>query len=421
MNQLLASSFVPTSQVDDADIVLLNTCSIRQKAEQKAMSLLGTLRILKETRPDLVIGVVGCVAQQEGKKLLKRLPFVDLVMGTQSLYKLPALLSDIINNKQRLVSVEQRPDFIIPPYLPEAESGLPHKRFVTIMQGCNNYCTYCVVPYTRGREISRNFSDIVSESEHLVQQGVKEITLLGQNVNSYGRDVTGKQLHTFAKLLHAVSQISGLRRLRFTTSNPKDLTQDLLTCFSEIDILCSHFHLPVQSGSNDVLKAMNRKYTRESYLELVDKLRANRPDIAMTTDIIVGFPGETDADFQATFDLVETVRYHGAYSFKYSDRPQTKSAEFSNKVPEQVKSERLAILQKRIDEIGFERNTEYIGKTLEIMVEGESKGQDLQWNGRTDTNLIVHFQNAQSLTPGMFIQVTITEACQNSLRGQIND
>jgi len=421
MNQLLSESFVPASSVDEADIVLVNTCSIRQKAEQKALSLLGTLRILKVSRPNLLIGVVGCVAQQEGEKLLKRLPFVDLVMGTQSLYNLPSFLSDILNKKKRIVSVEQSGDFVIPPFLPEYDSGPPHKRFITIMQGCNNFCSYCVVPFTRGREISRNFSEIIDEARHLASQGVQEITLLGQNVNSYGRDSHGRRQHTFAELLRAVSDIPAIKRLRFTTSNPKDLTPDLMHCFSEIDTLCSHFHLPVQSGSNSVLKLMNRKYTIERYLELVDQLRENRPDIAITTDIIVGFPGESDEDFQGTYDLIEKIRYHGAYSFKYSDRPQAKSVDFANKVPEEIKTKRLALLQKKIDEICLERNREYVGKTMEIMVEGESKGQENQWNGRTTTNHIVHFTSPRSYKPGHFVTVKISEACQNSLRGHIDD
>lgn len=421
MSQLMSEAFLPASAVDEADIVLVNTCSIRQKAEHKAMSLLGTLRILKETKSDLVIGIVGCVAQQEGQKLLQRLPFVDLVMGTQSLYNLPALLSDIIYNKKRIVSVEQNSDFVIPPFLPESASGPPHKRFITIMQGCNNFCTYCVVPFTRGREISRKFSEIVDEARHLVGQGVKEITLLGQNVNSYGRNSDDQQKHTFADLLRAVSNISGVKRLRFTTSNPKDLTSDLLNCFSDINLLCSHFHLPVQSGSNSILSAMNRKYTIETYFDLIDQLRQHRSDIAITTDIIVGFPGETDDDFQLTYDLVEKVRYHGAYSFKYSDRPQTKSAKFDAKVPEELKIKRLAALQKRIDEICLERNREYIGNVLEIMVEGQSKGQSNQWNGRSSTNHIVHFDSHIPLQPGQLVPILIDEACQNSLRGKIHD
>lgn len=419
MAQLLSESALPCSDIADADIVLINTCSIREKASQKAFSLLGHLKYLKNKKPDLIIGVVGCVAQQEGKKILQRMPHVDLVMGPQNIYNLPTLLADISCDHKRIVAIEQSPSFVIPPFLPEVGSGPSHKRFITIMQGCNNFCTYCVVPYTRGREVSRKFKEIVDEAQLLLEHGVKEITLLGQNVNSYGRDAQGKQVHTFAELLRSVAGINGLERLRFTTSNPKDLTDELLQSFAEIPLLCSHFHLPVQSGSERVLERMNRKYSRTRYLELVDALRQYRPGIAITTDIIVGFPGETEADFQATFDLVEQVRFHGAYSFKYSDRPQAKSIHFADKVPEEVKAARLAILQKRIDEIILERNREYLHRTEQVMVESENKGREGQWHGRTGTNNIVHFDSPVPLKPGQMVDVLITEACEHSLRGEL--
>ncbi|MDD5760034.1 MAG: tRNA (N6-isopentenyl adenosine(37)-C2)-methylthiotransferase MiaB [Desulfobulbaceae bacterium] len=419
MAQLLSESALPCSDIADADIVLVNTCSIREKASQKAFSLLGHLKYLKIKKPALVIGVVGCVAQQEGKKILQRMSHVDLVMGPQNIYNLPSLLADIERDRKRIVAIEQSPTFVIPPFLPEVGSGPSHKRFVTIMQGCNNFCTYCVVPYTRGREVSRNFNEIVSEAKLLLDHGVKEITLLGQNVNSYGRDGDGKQIHTFAELLRAVAALNGLERLRFTTSNPKDLTNDLLQSFTELPVLCSHFHLPVQSGSDRVLERMNRKYSRTRYLELIDALQQYRPDIAITTDIIVGFPGETEADFQATFDLVEQVRFHGAYSFKYSDRPQAKSIHFADKVSEEEKAARLAILQKRIDEIIIERNREYLGRIEQIMVESENKGREGQWHGRTGTNNIVHFHSANRLYPGQMVDVLITEACEHSIRGEL--
>jgi len=416
MAQLLSDSYKPSLTVNDADIVLVNTCSIRQKAEQKAMSLLGTLKIIKKNKPGMVIAVVGCVAQQEGKKLLARLPYVDLVLGTQNIYKLPLFLNDITANHKRISAVEQTAAFTIPPYLPDVDKGQAHKRFVTIMQGCNNYCTYCVVPYTRGREISRNFTDIIAEVEHLTRHGVKEITLLGQNVNSFGRDIENNETN-FSKLLRATAAIKGLKRLRFTTSNPKDLNDELIQCFADIDILCPHFHLPVQSGSNIVLKRMNRKYTIERYLDLVNRLRIARPDIAITTDIIVGFPGESTEDFQATMDLVDNVRYHGAYSFKYSDRPQAKSVAFDGKLSEEVKGERLATLQAKINQIVMERNQEFIGKIEEVMVEGQSRTHTGQWSGRTGSNHIVNFTAEKSLKPGRIINIEINEACQHSLRG----
>ncbi len=419
MAQLLAESALPCSDIADADIVLVNTCSIREKAAQKAFSLLGHLKYLKKKKPHLIIGVVGCVAQQEGKKILQRMPHVDLVMGPQNIYNLPALLHDISCDQKRIVAIDQSPSFVIPPFLPEIGSGPSHKRFITIMQGCNNFCTYCVVPYTRGREVSRQFSEIMAEAQLLLDHGVKELTLLGQNVNSYGRDSHGKQIHTFAELLRAVGGLNGLQRLRFTTSNPKDLTTELLQSFAEIPLLCAHFHLPVQSGADRVLERMNRKYSRARYLELVYALRQYRPDIAITTDIIVGFPGESEADFQATLDLVERIRFHGAYSFKYSDRPQAKSVDFEDKVPEEIKATRLAILQRRIDEIILERNKEYLDRVEQVMVESENKGRAGHWYGRTGTNNIVHFKSNAPLNPGHMVDVLITEACEHSLRGEL--
>jgi len=421
MAQLLSESALPCSDIADADIVLVNTCSIREKAAQKAFSLLGHLKYLKIKKPHLVIGVVGCVAQQEGQKILQRMPHVDLVMGPQSIYNLPTLLNDIGCDRKRVVAIDQSPSFVIPPFLPEIDSGPSHKRFITIMQGCNNFCTYCVVPYTRGREVSRQFSEIIDEAQLLIDHGVKEITLLGQNVNSYGRDSHGTQIHTFAELLRTVGGISGLQRLRFTTSNPKDLTTELLQSFTDIPLLCSHFHLPVQSGSDFILERMNRKYSRARYLELIHALREYRPDIAITTDIIVGFPGETEADFQATVELVEEVRFHGAYSFKYSDRPQAKSVGFADKVPEEIKSARLAFLQKRIDEIILERNKEYLDCLEQVMVESENTNRPGHRSGRTGTNHIVHFASAAPMIPGQMVNVRITEACEHSLRGELKE
>ncbi len=418
MTQLLSECYHPAQSVEDANIVLINTCSIRQKAEHKAMSLLGHLRQHKLKRPDLIIGVVGCVAQQEGKKLLSRMPYIDLVMGTQSLYNLPAMLNEIIHSHKRITAVAQSSTFEIPTYLPSIEKGMPHKRFVTIMQGCNNFCTYCVVPYTRGREISRTSDDILAEIRHLVYHGVQEITLLGQNVNSYGHDITSSNID-FADLLRAAATVTGLKRLRFTTSNPKDLNDKLIKCFVDLDILCPHFHLPVQSGSNNVLKRMNRKYTIEPYLDLIHRLQTARPDIAITTDIIVGFPGESEENFQATIDLVQNVRYHGAYSFKYSDRPQAKSVSFANKLSEEIKGERLARLQKLINKIVQERNQEYIGRIESVMIEGRSRSGQGQWHGRTGSNHVVNFAGNQSLQAGQIINIKINEACQHSLRGEL--
>ncbi|MDH4331529.1 MAG: tRNA (N6-isopentenyl adenosine(37)-C2)-methylthiotransferase MiaB [Desulfobulbaceae bacterium] len=421
MAQLLGEhSYLQTDQAEQADVVVVNTCSIRGKAAHKAYSCFGRYKKLKEKHPNLILAVTGCVAQQDGAALLERMPYIDIVMGPQSIYALPSLVEAARLGKKSLVATDLSADFVIPPFLPKLADGAPHKRFITIMQGCDNFCTYCVVPYTRGREISRSFADILAEATHLVGQGVKEITLIGQNVNSYGqKSCDGKQGQGFTELLRAVAGIDGLQRLRFTSSHPKDLSEELMRCFAEIPVLCPHFHLPVQSGSNTILYRMNRKYTIEAYLDKAAKLREYRPDIALTTDIIVGFPGETDDDFAATMQLLETVRYHGAYSFKYSDRPKARAADFPDKVSEELKTERLARLQARQEEISLELKQAEIGKTIEVMVEGVSKSPDNQWSGRTGTNQIVNFSCETKLELGQLLMVEIEGACQNSLRGKM--
>jgi len=417
MAQMLEQSYSPALSVDDADLVVVNTCSIRAKAEQKALSLLGRLRRSKNSHRGKIIAVVGCVAQQEGERLLERLPHVDLVVGTQNIYNLPALIEEVSAAGRRVAAVEQSASFAIPPFLPAADKGLGFKRYVTIMQGCDNFCTYCVVPYTRGREVSRPREDILAEVRHLTANGVREITLLGQNVNSYGRGMGGRS-HGFAGLLREVASVDGLRRLRFTTSNPHDLTAEVIGCFAELDVLCPHFHLPVQSGSNAVLKAMNRRYTREKYLDLVAALRRARPGIAITTDIIVGFPGESEEDFRMTMDLVREVRFHGAFSFRYSDRPRARSAGFPLKLPEAVKQERLAALQELINSIAEERLADFVGSVQDVMVEGRSRNNPREWSGRTGHNIIVNFAGPDGLSPGDTLPVVISGACRHSLRGE---
>lgn len=424
IEQLLAQEgYMATDVLEDADVILINTCSIRAKAEQKVFSLLGQLRENKEKKSSLVIGVTGCVAQQEGERIMERMPHVDLVVGTQQIYRLPAMLDRLsckISTKE--IATDLDASLSIPPFQKLLHQAPPSpscfKRFVTIMQGCNNFCSYCVVPGTRGREISRPLQDILEEVEILVGQGVKEVTLLGQNVNSYGMtNAVADNPVTFPLLLRSIAAIPRLRRLRFTTSHPKDLSEELMRCFREIDILCPHFHLPVQSGSNRVLRLMHRKYTVETYLDKVAALRRIRPDIALATDIIVGFPGETDEDFQATMDLLATVRFHSSFSFKYSDRPHTRSAEFGDKIPETVKSSRLAAFQSSQDVISLERNREYLGKEVEVMVEALSEAG---YKGRTPTNHIVHFApGASTLNPGDLAQVVINHAGKHSLNGEI--
>ena len=422
---LLDHGYREHGDIDSADLVILNTCTIRAKAEQKVMSLLGSLRKSKERKPDMKICVAGCVAQQEGERLLQRMPHVDVVMGTQNIYEIDYLIENVNTTGKPVVAIGMSRDFRIPAFLPQvhstpAQENYPtrsFKRFVTIMQGCDNYCAYCVVPYTRGREISRNPEDIIEEIQVLADQGVKEITLLGQNVNSYGMQSQDSPLPcTFPQLLHRIADIQGLRRLRFTTSHPKDLSDELISCFDDIKILCPQFHLPVQSGSDAVLQRMNRKYTVARYLERVEKLWEIRPDLALTTDMIIGFPGETEADFALTMDLLERVRFHGSFSFKYSDRPGVRSAGFPGKIPEKVKTERLALYQKRQDEISLERNRIYVGTLQELMVESIDENR---FQGRTGTNHIVHVEERTILRPGDFAVVKIIHAGQHSLKGKL--
>ena len=429
MGQMLANiDYCPTEDIKQADVIVINTCSIREKAEQKVYSLLGRLKKLKEKKPSLIIAVAGCVAQQEAEGLQARMGHVDIVIGPQQIYRLPELISKVEQKSKPQLAVDLSPGFNIPRYTPtspvktlrmnaEKNTKPAFKKFVTIMQGCNNFCTYCVVPYTRGRETSRTPEDIISEISDLAQQGITEVTLLGQNVNSYGRVSDGSlQYIPFPELLRKVSAIDGIRRIRFTTSHPKDLSPELIECFATIENLCPHFHLPVQSGSNRILKKMNRKYTIEQYLDRVEALRQIRPDIALTTDIIVGFPGESDEDFQATMKLLDTVLYHSAYSFKYSDRPQAKAVSFDNKIEETIKSERLKILQDRQNDISLRRNREYEGSVQLVLAEGESRNADGQWSGRTMNNIIVNFDGSDFL-PGQEIDVKITEGLLHSLRG----
>ncbi len=426
MAQLLSEKgYIETGESDDADLIILNTCSIRAKAEQKVMSLLGVLRKHKKRKPSLKICVAGCVAQQEGKQIIERMPHVDLVIGTQNIYELAELLDNL--EKPSVVTALDD-DYTIPAFIPDlqliGQSG-PHprvfKKFLTIMQGCNNYCTYCVVPFTRGREVSRNVDHILNEAHALVEAGVKEITLLGQNVNSYAKTNTVSRQdpsYDFSKLLRAVAEVPGLERLRFTTSNPKDLSDDLMRCFAEVDILCPQFHLPVQSGSNRILSLMNRKYSRELYLDKVAALRSYCPEIAITTDMIVGFPGETAQDFEETMSLLEEVLYHGSYSFKYSDRPGTRSAGFEDKVEELVKAERLLRFQKRQDEISLAHNRSYVGKNLSVMIE-KNNGDSMV--ARTGTNHLVHIADTvSSCKPGDMATANIVHAGHHSLQGTIS-
>ena len=355
---LEAEDYQVISDMEDADVILLNTCSIREKPEHKIYSILGRLKALKDKNPNLILGVGGCVAQQEGEKLLEQSPHLDLVFGTQRIGELPSLIKVVQENRTRVCDVEMTDTAC-------AEAGvLPvHPQhissYVSIIRGCNNFCSFCVVPYVRGREHSRPLNDIVAEVTHLAQRGVKEVVLLGQNVNSYGNDcgIT----NGFPDLLVALNHVSGLERIRFITSHPKDLSDELIQCFSELEKLCEHIHLPVQSGSNRILKRMNRKYTREDYLEKVNTLRTVCPQIGITSDVIVGFPGETSDDYEETLSLMEEVRFDDLFSFQYSDRPNTAANRFGHKVPPAIKGERLIKLQAMQEEHSLEKNRALVG------------------------------------------------------------
>ena len=405
----------------DADIIVINTCSIRAKSQHKVISLLGALRPLKLAKPDTLIAVAGCVAQQYGAALREKMPLISLVIGTQRIYQIVELLA-AARKTPGLIADTLDLSYQIPSFLPDAaslEQDGAVSRFVTIMQGCDNFCAYCVVPYTRGREASRQATDILAEIQELVKMGVAEITLLGQNVNSYGlANPVGKNGYRFTDLLREVAALPGLRRLRFTTSHPKDLSDDLMRCFQDLPNLCPHLHLPLQSGANSVLERMNRKYSREDYLELTRKLLEYRPNLALSTDIIVGFPGESDEDFAKTMDMLETIRFHASFSFKYSDRPGTASARFPDKIDEAVKGERLRIFQRRQDEISLARNHEYIGKSVEILVE---KSDAAACSGRTPSNHLVHIALPENhgIKAGNFIKVAIAHAGQHALRGEM--
>ena len=395
----------------DADLIVLNTCSIRQKAEEKVYSLLGRLAALKRRRPELIIAAGGCLAQQEGAALLANCPHLDLVFGTHQVANLPGLLAEVERGR--------RPCELSLGYqFAESRRTPGLKAYVSIMQGCDNFCTYCIVPYVRGREVSRPQEAIVREVRGLAASGVREVTLLGQNVNSYGKRMAGgAEAATFAGLLQEVARTPGLERLRFTTSHPRDLSPELARLFGRLGPLCEHIHLPVQSGSTRVLAAMHRGYSRSDYLERIGRLREACPDIAITTDIIVGFPGESETDFEQTLSLVREVGFDGAFSFKYSDRPGTAASRLSGKLPEEVKGRRLSELQALQEEITLAKNRLLAGSVQEVLVEGASK-RGATLTGRTRSNRIVHFAGPQELA-GQLAQVRIEAAYSHSLKGTL--
>lgn len=420
MADLLAYThgYTVTDVPEDADLLLLNTCSIREKAQEKVFTQLGFWRALKKARPGVMIGVGGCVASQEGAAIRTRAPFVDLVFGPQTLHRLPEMLDRARSAHTAVVDVS----------FPEIEKfdRLPEPRvegvraFVSIMEGCSKYCTYCVVPFTRGEEFSRPFDDVLAEVVSLAEQGVREVTLLGQNVNAYRGVKYAGPAADLAELIRYIAEIEGIGRIRFTTSHPVEFTDRLIEVYRDVPQLAAHLHLPVQSGSDRILAAMKRGHTVLEYKSKLRKLRAARPDISISSDFIVGFPGETDADFEATMNLIVDVGFDNSFSFIFSARPGTPAAEFADATPRAVKEERLAILQRRIDLQATEISRRMVGSRQRILVEGVSKRNPAELAGRTENNRVVNFISADASLIGQFIDVEITEALTHSLRGRLS-
>jgi len=403
-----------TDNPEEADVLLLNTCSIREKAQEKVFSQLGQWQKLKVKNPELIIGVGGCVASQEGEALKRRAPQVDVVFGPQTLHRLPNMIDQAKDQGKAVVDIS----------FPKIEKfdSLPVPRvegpcaFVSIMEGCSKYCSYCVVPYTRGEEISRPLNDVLIEILQLAEKGVKEITLLGQNVNGYYGVMDGGQTANFALLLHYVAEIEGIERIRYVTSHPLEFSDELIEAYSEIPKLVNHLHLPIQSGSDRILAAMKRGYTTLEYKSRVRKLRTHRPDISMSSDFIIGFPGESDKDFEDTMRLIEDVVYDYSFSFIFSARPGTPAADLLDETPLAVKKERLQILQARILQMASEISTNMVGSEQVVLVNGPSKKNTQEVAGRTENNRVVNFAASED-TYGQLVKVKITEANPNSLRG----
>ena len=403
-----------TKDEAQADIMLLNTCSVREKAQEKVFHQLGRWRKLKEKNPDLVIGVGGCVASQEGEAILKRAPFVDMVFGPQTLHRLPKMYDEVIKTKSPSVDIS----------FPEIEKfdALPAPKvdgvtaFVSIMEGCSKYCSFCVVPYTRGEEFSRSFDDVIAEVYSLAEQGIREVTLLGQNVNAYWGAMHDGSMADFALLIRYVAEIEGIDRIRYTTSHPLEFTDSLINVYADVPKLVNHLHLPVQSGSDRILAAMKRRYKASDYIEIIEKIRKIRPNISMSSDFIIGFPGETDEDFEDTMRLIETIGYDLSFSFIYSARPGTPASDLEDNVPMDVKRERLARLQKRITEMAMQISENMVGTTQRLLVDRPARKDPIQISGRTENNRVVNFDGDHSLI-GQFVDVRITEALPNSLRG----
>ena len=412
-----AEGVIKTDNPEEADIILFNTCSVREKAQEKVFHDLGRVKHLKQQNPNLVIGVGGCVASQEGEAIVARAPYVDIVFGPQTLHRLPQLIAERKEKGKAAVDVSF-PEIEKFDAMPPAEvKGAT--AFVSIMEGCSKFCTFCIVPYTRGGEVSRPFTDVLTEVADLAAHGVGEVTLLGQNVNAYRGDMEGTdEKADLAMLIEYIAEVPGIERIRYTTSHPREMTQRLIDTYTKVPKLVSHLHLPVQAGSDRILAAMKRGYTTLEYKSIVRKLRAARPDISMSTDFIVGFPGETDEDFEKTMKLIDDVEFDASFSFIYSPRPGTPALELDDNTPADVKSARLARLQKRIDELAQAVSRSMVGSVQRVLVEGTSKKDANELAGRTDNNRIVNFAGNPRLI-NTFVDVRITEALPHSLRGEI--
>jgi len=408
--------YIATSNKEEANLIIYNTCCVRENAELKVYGNLGALKNLKKNKDDLIIAVCGCMMQQPQvvKEIKKKYRHVDLVFGTHNLYRFPELLLKSTESESMFIEIWDQERDIVEGLPINRKYGL--KAFVNIMYGCNNFCTYCIVPYTRGRERSRELDDIVREATDLAKNGTKEITLLGQNVNSYGK--TLEKSTDFADLLRELNKIDGIERIRFMTSHPKDLSDRLIDAMAECDKVCEHFHLPLQSGSDRLLKIMNRNYTKEKYLSLVKKLRDKMPNIGLSTDIIVGFPGETEEDFQYTLDIVQDARYDSAYTYLYSIREGTPAAEMDEQIDEKTKQERFNRLLDKVNEVSAEINRSYLNKVVEVLVEGPSKNDATRLMGRTTQNKSVNFDGDETLI-GKLVKVKIIEARTFSLNGEV--
>jgi tRNA-2-methylthio-N6-dimethylallyladenosine synthase len=417
MRDLLQEShdLVPTDNPEDADVLLLNTCSIREKAQEKVFHQLGRWKHLKQRKPDLIIGVGGCVASQEGAEIGRRAPYVDLVFGPQTLHRLPEMMERRGPGGTVVVDISF-PEIEKFDRLPEPKVEGP-SAFVSVMEGCSKYCTFCVVPYTRGEEVSRPLDDVIAEIAHLAAGGVKEVNLLGQNVNAYRGDNHLGETVDFAELLHLVARIPGIERIRYTTSHPMEFSDALIEAYAEIPQLVDHLHLPVQSGSDRILMAMKRGHTVLEYKSKIRRLRKLRPNISISSDFIIGFPGETEADFAATMKLVEEIGFDNSFSFVYSARPGTPAAELPDNTDENTKKQRLQVLQSRINQHARLISEGMVGNRERILVTGVSKKDPGQLQGRTENNRVVNFSATDQGLIGQFVEVEILEALPNSLRG----